>query len=190
MVDMPDRRAQPAAAANPAPAADTTATPDAARMPAPPTAIETSHQSETTDVNEKGGAPDATAMAARPDRAPHFGSPADVAGIDVSDGLIAVSFTPGADGAALTAIDFAPGSATLPPDATARLESYLAEVKGPDVHIRVIGDADTPALALDRALAVGLALVQRGIPADRLELTLAPDLAGDQVRLSVVATAP
>jgi hypothetical protein len=54
----------------------------------------------------------------------------------------------------------------------------------------VIGEADTPGLALDRALAVGLALVQRGIPADRLELTLAPDLAGDQVRLSVVATAP
>jgi outer membrane protein OmpA-like peptidoglycan-associated protein len=159
-------------------------------MPAPPVAIETSHQSETTDVNEKSGVPDATAMAERPDREPHSESPADVAGIDVSDGLIAVSFTPGADGAALTAIDFAPGSATLPPDATARLESYLAEVKGPDVHIRVIGDADTPALALDRALAVGLALVQRGIPADRLELTLAPDLAGDQVRLSVVATAP
>jgi outer membrane protein OmpA-like peptidoglycan-associated protein len=159
-------------------------------MPAPTTTIETSDQSETTDDHEKGAAPAATAVAERPDREPHLETPAEVAGIEVGDGLIAVSFTPGADEAALAAIDFAPGSATLPPDASARLERYLAEVKGPDVHIRVIGEADTPALALDRALAVGLALVQRGIPADRLELTLAPDAAGDQVRLSAAALAP
>ena len=194
MVDMPDRPAQPAAAANAAPVADPTAAPGVAspvaRVPAPPPAIEISDQSETTDDNEKDGAPAATAVAERPDREPRLETPADGAGIEVGDGLIAVSFTPGTDDAALASIDFAPGSATLPPDASARLERYLAEVKAPDVHIRVIGEADTPALALDRALAVGLALVQRGIPADRLELTLAPDAAGDQVRLSAVASAP
>ena len=87
-------------------------------------------------------------------------------------------------------IDFAPGSATLPPDVSVRLERFLAEVKAPDALIGVVGEADTPALALDRALAVGLALVQRGVPADRLDLTLAPDAAGDQVRLSAVGSTP
>ena len=190
MVDMPDKPARPAAAANAAPVANTTAAPGVASPVAGMPAPTTSDQGETTDGNEKGVAPATTALAERPDREPRLETPADVAGIEVGDGLIAVSFTPGTDGVALASIDFAPGSATLPPDASARLERYLAEVKGPDVHIRVIGEADTPALALDRALAVGLALVQRGIPADRLELTLAQDAAGDQVRLSAVASAP
>jgi hypothetical protein len=78
----------------------------------------------------------------------------------------------------------------LAPEAAGRLERFLAEVKAPDVRIRVVGEADTPALALDRALAVGIALVRRGVPAHRLDLTLAPDPGGDQVRLSAVASTP
>ena len=195
MVDMPEKSADPAAAANAAPGADTTALSGAASpvtpMPAPATAIETSDQNETTDGNENSVAPAAIAMAERPDGVPPFEPPADTAGIEVNDGLIAVSLAPSADGAGpLESIDFAPGSATLPPDASVRLERFLAEVKAPDALIGVVGEADTPALALDRALAVGLALVQRGVPADRLDLTLAPDAAGDQVRLSAVGSTP
>jgi hypothetical protein len=36
---------------------------------------------------------------------------------------------------------------------------------------------------LDRARAIGLALVQRGLPPDRLEMTLAAGAAGDRARL-------
>ena len=194
MVDMPDKSADPAAAANAAPGADTTAVSGAASpvtpMPAPATAIETSDQNEITDGNENSVAPAAIAMAERPDRVPPFEPPADTAGIEVGDGLIAVSLVPSADGAGALIDRLRARSATLPPDASVRLERFLAEVKAPDALIGVVGEAETPALALDRALAVGLALVQRGVPADRLDLTLAPDAAGDQVRLSAVGSAP
>ena len=130
-------------------------------------------------------------MADRPEPGRPSEPSAAAAGIEIQDGLIAVSLAPSADHPApLASIGFAPGSAVLPPHATTHLERFLAEVKAPDVLIRVVGAADTPALALDRALAVGIALVQRGVPADRLDLSLAPDPGSDQVRLSAVASAP
>jgi outer membrane protein OmpA-like peptidoglycan-associated protein len=193
MVDMPDRPAEPvpavpATAAAVASAASPAASPEA-RPPAMP--IATGHENATADVDGKGIAPATVAVAERPVREPPFESPADAAGIEIHDGLIAVSLAPSAGHPApLASIGFAPGSAVLPPHATTHLERFLAEVKSPDVRIRVVGEAAAPALALDRALAVGLALVQRGVPADRLDLTLAPDPGGDQVRLSASASVP
>jgi outer membrane protein OmpA-like peptidoglycan-associated protein len=194
MVGMPDRLAEPAPAATPT-AADTSAASSAAspeaRAPAPALPIETGHNNATADGADKAIAPAALAMAERPVRQPPAEPPAGAAGIEIHDGLIAVSLAPSADHPApLASIGFAPGSAVLPPHATTHLERFLAQVKAPDVLIRVVGAADTPALALDRALAVGIALVQRGVPADRLDLSLAPDLGSDQVRLSAVASAP
>jgi outer membrane protein OmpA-like peptidoglycan-associated protein len=146
---------------------------------------------ETSDGNETSAGPTATVMADRPYDGPPLKMDADVAGIEVGDGLIAVALAPSAErDRVLGSIAFAPGSAALPPDAAARLERFLAEVKAPDARIRVVGEAAAPALALDRALAVGLALLQRGVPADRLELTLAQGAAGDQARLSLITSAP
>ena len=192
MVEMPDR---PAAAASgvAAPVADVRpASPTAsspANGPAPAAPVETDQRIEIAAGEEKGGEPAATAMAERPGVRPP--SSANAAGIDISGGLIVISLAASADPAGPPdTIDFAPGSATLAADAATRLERFLAAAKAPDVRIRVVGEADTPALALDRALAVGLALVRGGVPADRLELTLASDAAGDQVRLSAVASEP
>jgi outer membrane protein OmpA-like peptidoglycan-associated protein len=196
MVDMPDRPAEPAPATNAAPAeanasaASPAASPEAL-APAPAMPIETGHQNATADGDGQAIAPAAVAMAERPARELPFETPGDAAGIEIHDGLIAVSLAPSAGHPApLASIGFAPGSAVLPPHATTHLERFLAAVNAPEVRIRVVGEADTPALALDRALAVGLALVQRGVPADRLDLTLAPDPGSDQVRLSAVASAP
>jgi hypothetical protein len=195
MVDMPDRPAEPTPAASAAPVADVSAasTPESPvdYRPAPAPPIETGEESETTGGDEKRVEPATAAMADRPEfRAPVKPS-AGAAGIEIQDGLIAVSLAPSADHPApLASIGFAPGSAVLPPHATTHLERFLAEVKAPDVLIRVVGEADTPALALDRAMVVGIALVQRGVPADRLDLSLAPDPGSDQVRLSAVASAP
>ena len=180
MVDMPDRPAEPAPAASASPVADVSAASSSGspaayrRAPAPP--IEIGDESETAGGDEIAIEPAATAMADRPDRQPPVKPAAAAAGIEIQDGLIAVSLAPSADHPApLASIGFAPGSAVLPPHATAHLERFLAEVKAPDVLIRVVGEADTPALALDRAMVVGIALVQRGVPADRLDLSLAPD---------------
>jgi outer membrane protein OmpA-like peptidoglycan-associated protein len=195
MVDMPERPADPAAAATATAAADTSAASPAAfpeaRAPTPAMPIETGHKNATAEGDGKAIAPAVVAVAERPVREPPFELPADAAGIEIHDGLIAVSIAPSAGHPApLASIGFAPGSAVLPPHATTHLDRFLAAVNAPEVRIRVVGEADTPALALDRALAVGLALVQRGVPADRLDLTLAPDPGGDQVRLSAVASAP
>jgi hypothetical protein len=196
MVDLPERPAQPTAAANAAPAeANTSAAAPAASpealVPAPAIPIETDHQNATADGDGQTIAPAAVAMAERPVRKPPFEPLGEAAGIEIHDGLIAISLAPSAGHPALLAsIGFAPGSAVLPPHATTHLERFLAQVNAPEVRIRVVGEAATPALALDRALAVGLALARRGVPADRLDLTLAPDPGGDQVRLSAVASAP
>jgi outer membrane protein OmpA-like peptidoglycan-associated protein len=195
MVDMPDRPAEPAAPAIAAAVADTSAASpmesSEARASAPAMPIEISDQNATTDGDGKATEPAVAVVAERPVRQPPLDPPADAAGIEIHDGLIAVSLAPSADRAGPPeGIDFAPGSAILAPEAAGRLERFLAEVKAPDVRIRVVGEADTPALALDRALAVGIALVQRGVPAHRLDLTLAPDPGGDQVRLSAVASTP
>ncbi len=59
---------------------------------------------------------------------------------------------------------FQPGSATLPPQVDRRLEQAVAAAKARGARIRIEGEADDPALALDRARAVGLALVRLGAP--------------------------
>jgi outer membrane protein OmpA-like peptidoglycan-associated protein len=104
--------------------------------------------------------------------------------IDVAGGLVAVEVAPDdALETPLTSVAFGPGSAALPPDEQARLERFLGEANAAGARVRVVGEAAAPALALDRARAVGLALVQGGLPADRLEMTLAHDGAGDRARL-------
>ena len=80
-------------------------------------------------------------------------------------------------------IVFAPQSAELPAGAGAQLEQVLAQAKAQGAVIRILGEAGLPALALDRARAVGLALVALGARAGDLEMTLAPDARGDQARL-------
>jgi outer membrane protein OmpA-like peptidoglycan-associated protein len=98
----------------------------------------------------------------------------DAAGIELAGGLVTIGAEPRHErAAAVGSVNFDPQSAMLTPDAVARLAQFLAEAETPATHIKVVGEAAAPALALDRALAVGLALVQSGVPADRLELTLA-----------------
>jgi outer membrane protein OmpA-like peptidoglycan-associated protein len=191
MVDLPDRPAAPASGVA-APVADIRPASPTASSPAnaPATPVEIDQRMEIAAGEEKAREP-AIAIAEPSGLRPPFDPAAHAAGIDISDGLIAISLPPSAAPAGLLAsIGFAPGSAVLPPAAAAHLERFLAEVKAPDARIKVVGEADTPALALDRALAVGLALVRGGIPADRLELTLASATGGDQVRLSAVASEP
>jgi outer membrane protein OmpA-like peptidoglycan-associated protein len=113
---------------------------------------------------------------------------ADAAGIEVAGGLVDVdAASRDHSAAALMSVPFDPRSAMLTPDALARLEELLAEAQAPAARIKIVGEADAPALALDRALAVGLALVQSGVPADRLELTLAHSGSDDQARLFLAA---
>jgi len=80
-------------------------------------------------------------------------------------------------------IVFAPQSAELPAGAGAQLEQVLAQAKAQGAVIRILGEAGLPALALDRARAVGLALVALGARAGDLEMTLAQDARGDQAQL-------
>ena len=104
--------------------------------------------------------------------------------IEVADGLVAVEIPAGeARGTAVGTIAFGPGSAALPSDAKARLEQVLGEANAQGARVKIVGEAAAPALALDRAKAVGLALVRGGLSADRLEMTLAHDAAGDRARL-------
>jgi outer membrane protein OmpA-like peptidoglycan-associated protein len=108
---------------------------------------------------------------------------AETATIDVAGGLVAVEVAPDDPEPALTSVAFVPGSAALTPDEQARLERFLGEANARGARVKIVGEAAAPALALDRARAVGLALVQGGLPADRLEMTLAHDGAGDRARL-------
>jgi outer membrane protein OmpA-like peptidoglycan-associated protein len=104
--------------------------------------------------------------------------------IEVANGLVAIALPAGEDDdMAVGSIAFGPGSAALPPDAPTRLERLLGEANAQGARVKIVGEAAAPALALDRARAVGLALVQRGLPADRLEMTLAAGAAGDRARL-------
>ena len=108
--------------------------------------------------------------------------------IEVADGLIAIAGAAGGgDDQAVGSIAFGPGSAALPPDAPTRLERLLDEANAQGARVKIVGEAAAPALALDRARAIGLALVQRGLPADRLEMTLAAGAAGDRARLFLAA---
>jgi hypothetical protein len=80
-------------------------------------------------------------------------------------------------------IVFAPQSAELPAGAGAKLTLVLAQAKAQGALIRILGEAPLPALALDRARAVGVALVGLGARASDLEMTLARGASGDQARL-------
>jgi outer membrane protein OmpA-like peptidoglycan-associated protein len=115
---------------------------------------------------------------------------AAAAEIEVAGGLVGIDAgrsRPRA--AALGSVAFDPQSAMLTPHAIARLRQLLAEAAAREARIQVVGEAAAPGLALDRALAVGLALVQSGVPADRLELTLARDGSSDQAHLFLAAPA-
>jgi outer membrane protein OmpA-like peptidoglycan-associated protein len=113
---------------------------------------------------------------------------ADVAGIELAGGLVAIDAASRQQRAApVGSVAFKPQSAMLTPDAVAHLVQFLAVTEAPGARIKIVGEAAAPALALDRALAVGLALVQSGVPADRLELTLAQSGSSDQARLFLAA---
>jgi outer membrane protein OmpA-like peptidoglycan-associated protein len=80
-------------------------------------------------------------------------------------------------------IAFARGSAALPPGAVPKLERLLAEASAEQARITVLGEGSPPSLAIDRARAVGQALVRLGASADRLRITMATNGAGDRARL-------
>ncbi len=56
--------------------------------------------------------------------------------------------------------------------------------------IRIVGEGDGAALALDRARAVAIALVRLGARAGDLEMTHARTAGGDQARLLLARPAP
>jgi hypothetical protein len=136
----------------------------------------------------------AEAMAARPDP--------DDAGIAIGESGVAIGESGVAIGDSATGADdplppdaprsilvrFEPGSASLPPGAGSRLEQLLATAKAQGAVIRIEGEAEAPALALDRAHAVALGLMRLGARARDLEMALAPAATGDQAR--VVLTGP
>jgi hypothetical protein len=131
----------------------------------------------------------AEAMAARPDP--------DAAGIAVGDSGVAIGESMAAVGAddppppdapRSILVRFEPGSASLPPGAGSRLEQLLATARAQGAVIRIEGEAEAPALALDRAHAVALGLMRLGASARDLEMARAPAATGDQAR--VVLTGP
>ena len=141
----------------------------------------------TSDGNATATEPPTMALADRP--TPHpVARPAAGSAIEITDGLVAIDGATSRDrDAALGSIPFRPESAMLTPDAVVLLAEFLSAAEEPTAHIRIVGEAAAPALALDRARAVGLALVQGGVAADRLELTLAHGGSGDQARLFLAA---
>jgi hypothetical protein len=84
-------------------------------------------------------------------------------------------------------IAFARGSAALPQGAVPKLERFLAEASVKDAPITVLGEGSPPALAIDRARAVGQALVRLGASAERLRITMATDGAGDRARFMLAS---
>ena len=171
------------AAAPPEPARDapvTTGTDERSRIapppPAPPRPGSASEVAEATMPEPRRAEPDVP----RPLEKPVPGA----AQIEVAGGLVGVEIPAGDDrGTAVGSIAFGPGSAALPPDAKARLDQVLGEANAQGARVKIVGEGAAPALALDRARAVGLALVRGGLSADRLEMTLAQDAAGDRARL-------
>jgi hypothetical protein len=128
-------------------------------------------------------------MAARPDP--------DDAGIAIGDSGVAIGESMAAVGAddppppdapRSILVRFEPGSASLPPGAGSRLEQLLATARAQGAVIRIEGEAEAPALALDRAHAVALGLMRLGASARDLEMARAPAATGDQAR--VVLTGP
>jgi hypothetical protein len=141
----------------------------------------------TSEGNAIETGPPTMAVADRPTQHP-VSRPAAGRGIALTDGLVAIDVATSRDrDAALGSIPFRPESAMLTPDAVVLLAQFLNGAEAPAARIRIVGEAAAPALALDRARAVGLALVQGGVAADRLELTLAHGGSGDQARLFLAA---
>jgi outer membrane protein OmpA-like peptidoglycan-associated protein len=141
----------------------------------------------TSEGNAIETGPPTMAVADRPTRH-QVSRPAAGSGIALTDGLVAIDVATSRDrDAALGSIPFRPESAMLTPDAVVLLAQFLNGAEAPAARIRIVGEAAAPALALDRARAVGLALVQGGVAADRLELTLAHGGSGDQARLFLAA---
>jgi hypothetical protein len=95
-----------------------------------------------------------------------------------------------AAGTVVGRVAFAPGSAELPVGIGPQLEQALATARTQGALIRIVGEADAAALALDRARAVAIALVRLGARAGDLEMTLARHATGDQARLLLAAPAP
>jgi outer membrane protein OmpA-like peptidoglycan-associated protein len=104
--------------------------------------------------------------------------------IAVADGLVAIDLAPVDEATlAMGSIAFDPGSATLPAGARPALKQWLSEANDQGARVKIVAEGAAPALALDRARAVGLALVQGGLPADRLELSHTDGPGGDRARV-------
>ena len=217
MPDMAEAPAGPSPAASPREISDSTTAAHAAPLPAPANPrtarVETilagaaaepveAHEPRQAappapapakpalDASETTIARGTTALAGRPMPQPLPKPVANADRIEVASGLVAIDAASRDQSAAvLGSIPFGFESAMLTPDAVARLGQFLAEAQAREARIKIVGEAAAPALALDRALAVGLALVQSGVPADRLELTRARGGAGDQARLFLAAPA-
>ncbi|MGH6914591.1 MAG: hypothetical protein ACREH3_12900, partial [Geminicoccales bacterium] len=69
------------------------------------------------------------------------------------------------------------------PGAMPKLERFLAEARAEQARITVLGEGSPPSLAIDRARAVGQALVRLGASPERLRMTMATNGAGDRARL-------
>jgi outer membrane protein OmpA-like peptidoglycan-associated protein len=114
----------------------------------------------------------------------------DGAGIGITGGLVAIDVDrPGAAETPLDMIAFSPGSAALPTDATERLEQLVAEAKGRSVAIKVVAEGPSQALALDRARAVGLALVRAGVSAGQVEVRPVGDAQGNRAGVFLASQA-
>ena len=111
-------------------------------------------------------------------------------GVAIGEGLATVEAdqAPPEEAPRSILVRFEPGSASLPAGSGSRLEQVLATARAQGAAIRIEGEAEVPALALDRAHAVALGLMRLGAHARDLEMALAPEATGDQAR--VVVTGP
>jgi hypothetical protein len=77
-------------------------------------------------------------------------------------------------------IGFAPGSADLALAVEPELARVLADAERVGLVIDIIGEAKDPALALERARAVALALIKLGAGTERLRIGADPEPSGDR----------
>ncbi len=80
-------------------------------------------------------------------------------------------------------IGFPVGSSALPASLQPALQRLLHDAAARRARLQVIGDAEQPALAMERARSVALALVELGADAGRIEITVARDHVADQAHL-------
>lgn len=78
-------------------------------------------------------------------------------------------------------IGFPAGSSGLAATASTPLGALATQARAAGLRLRVVGYGTSPALALERARSVARMLVERGAPADRLELR--PAGPGDRVQV-------